>query len=186
MSHLFPSLPENPRLKDVLARFPQTFGPVLQFTDLVLRGKSPLSIGERELIAAFVSSLNACRFCMDGHVVFARAHGIDPQLIAEIMDDLDSPCIDAKLRPILRYVAKLTRDPARMVHADAQAVYDAGWSEQALFDAVQVCALFNFMNRIVEGSGVQPLAPGDDDPSSPLPRMESYVDFGKALGVGWP
>lgn len=42
-----------------------------------------------------------------------------------------------------------------MVEADAAAVYDAGWDEQALFDAVSVCALFKLMNRIVEGSGHQ-------------------------------
>lgn len=42
-----------------------------------------------------------------------------------------------------------------MTEADANRVYAAGWDEQALFDAVSVCALFNFMNRIVEGSGIK-------------------------------
>lgn len=56
---------------------------------------------------------------------------------------------------MLAYVAKLTRTPARMTDDDAAAVFAAGWDERALHDAVQVCALFNFMNRIVEGLGIR-------------------------------
>ena len=41
-----------------------------------------------------------------------------------------------------------------MTQADADAVYAAGWDEQALHDAVAVCALFNFMNRYVQGLGI--------------------------------
>lgn len=41
-----------------------------------------------------------------------------------------------------------------MTEADAVAVFEAGWNEQALYDAVSVCALFNFMNRLVDGLGI--------------------------------
>ena len=40
-------------------------------------------------------------------------------------------------------------------HTDAEAVFAAGWDERALHDAVLVCALFNFMNRMVEGLGIR-------------------------------
>lgn len=58
------------------------------------------------------------------------------------------------MRPLLWYVGKLTREPARVSHSDARRVLDAGWDEEALHDAVSVCALFNFMNRFVSGLGV--------------------------------
>jgi hypothetical protein len=48
-----------------------------------------------------------------------------------------------------------------MTAADAAAVYAAGWDERALFDGISVCALFNFMNRLVDGTGLQP------NPSAP-------------------
>jgi hypothetical protein len=41
-----------------------------------------------------------------------------------------------------------------MVPNDAKAVFDAGWDERALHDAISVAALFNFMNRYVEGHGL--------------------------------
>ena len=87
---------------------------------------------------------------------------------------------------MLAYVAKLTRDPTSLRRADAEAVYAAGWSERALYDAVQVCALFNFMNRIVEGTGVAayPLDP-DSATEADLAarRARSYADFGRELGI---
>ncbi|HKN56247.1 MAG TPA: peroxidase, partial [Amycolatopsis sp.] len=44
---------------------------------------------------------------------------------------------------------------SRMTEADAEAVFAAGWDESALHTAVLVCALFNFMNRMVEGLGIR-------------------------------
>ena len=81
--------------------------------------------------------------------------------------------IDPKLKPILAYVGKLTQTPSRMMQADADAVYAAGWTEQALFDAISVCALFNMMNQIVEGAGISidPLALPEDDKAARRARM---------------
>lgn len=183
MEQQFPSLPADAKLSDVFRRFPKSIRPLLEYHDLVLRSESDLSIAERELIAAYVSSLNACGYCFESHVTFALAHGIDPDLIAAMLDDLESAAVDPKLRPILAYVGKLTREPAKMTAGDAKAVFAAGWSEEALFDAVQTCALFNLMNRIVEGTGVTPMAKSSEDDKAELPRMESYLAFGKSIGV---
>ena len=184
MKNLFPSLPERPKLRDVFLRFPQTIRPLLDFHDRVLRDEGPLTVGERELIAAFVSSLNACRFCAGSHEVFARAHGIEANLIEAVLTDLESAEIDEKLRPLLRYVGKLTVEPSKMVEADAKAVFAAGWSEDALFSAILVCGTFNLMNRMVEGTGCvldersMEFAEGDK-----LPRMERYLAIAEELGL---
>jgi alkylhydroperoxidase family enzyme len=62
--------------------------------------------------------------------------------------------VDDKMRPVLRYVGKLTSAPSSVTRADADDVFAAGWDERALHYAVMVCALFNFMNRMVEGHGI--------------------------------
>jgi hypothetical protein len=59
--------------------------------------------------------------------------------------------------PVLHYIRKLTLTPTKMTQADADAVFAAGWSERALYDAVQICCLYNFMNRFVEGLGLSPI-----------------------------
>ncbi len=152
---IFPSIPGEPELSSVYRRFPHTLAPLLDYHDRLLRDPSPLTVAERELIAAYVSGLNACTYCHGAHRVAAGAFGVDEALFDLLMEDPDKSAVDARLKPILAYVRKLTLTPARMIEADASAVYDAGWDEQALFDAISVCALFNFMNRIVEGSGIE-------------------------------
>lgn len=178
MSEMFPSLPDDLEMADIFRAFPKTFRPLVEYHDRLLRDKSDLTIGERELIAAYVSGLNACTFCYGAHTLAARAYGIDEEIFEELIDDVDASAVDEKMKPILKYVKKLTEAPSSVRSADARAVYDAGWSEAALFDAVSVCALFNFMNRIVEGSGLRsnPLAlPADVQQE----RMKLFAGEGK-------
>ncbi len=105
-------------------------------------------------MAAFVSGVNACQYCYGAHTAVAKLFGVPEKLITDLVDDEAKADVDDKMRPILAYLRKLTLTPTRMTQADADAVYAAGWDERALFDAIQVCCLYNFMNRFVEGLGL--------------------------------
>jgi uncharacterized peroxidase-related enzyme len=162
---IFPSLPDNPGMGEVFARFPHTASALGELHDLILSDASPLTVAEREFIAAFVSGLNACTYCHGAHVIAAENFGINPDELRAALDDIASARVDNRLKPILAYVRKLTLTPSRIEQSDADAVWAAGWEEQALFDAISVCALFNFINRIIEGSGVRSdplMAPPDE------------------------
>lgn len=149
-----PSLPEGAHLRDLLARFPKNIEPLMTFVNSVLRSDGELSIGDRELIAAFVSGLNSCRFCYGSHVIHAETFGIKPGLIEQLLDDIDASDVSEEMKPLLKYVEKLNTLPNKLVQADVEAVLEHGWSEEALFEAIEVTGLFNMMNRIVEGGGV--------------------------------
>ena len=149
------SLPRDAVLADVFKAFPDHAKIRMQYSETLMRGPSPLTPAERELIAAFVSGLNACGYCHGVHEATARAFGVGEGLIAQLLADSDAAQVGESMKPILRYVKKLTLTPARMTQGDADAVFAAGWSERALHDAVSVCAWFNFMNRFVEGHGVK-------------------------------
>lgn len=173
MSEIFPSLPEALEMKHIFQSFPHSIKPLLEYHDRLLRDWSPLTVGERELIAAYVSGLNACIYCHGAHTLAARAYGIEASVFEILMADVDAAPISAKLKPVLAYVRKLTLTPTRITGADAAAVYAAGWDERALFDAISVCALFNFMNRIVEGSGMRsnPLAAPEETRKAHMLRL---------------
>ncbi|MEM8980228.1 MAG: peroxidase [Pseudomonadota bacterium] len=126
----------------------------MTFINAVLRSEGELSIGQRELIAAYVSGLNACTFCLGSHKIYAKAFGIEEATLSSLLEDVDTASIDESMKPIFKYIQKLNTLPSRMVPTDSQAVFDAGWSETALFEAIEVCSVFNMMNRIVEGTGV--------------------------------
>lgn len=182
---LFPSLPDKPHLADVFRRFPEHVKPLLDYHDRLLRGDSPLSVGERELIAAYVSGLNACGFCYGAHKIYAEIFGFDAEIVEAMVNNLDSAPIDPKLKPLLRYAAKLKTLPPRLTEADAREVFDAGWPERALYDTIQIAALFNFMNRLIEGTGVS-FDYAENPPTAEereARRTRTYADFGKALGI---
>lgn len=176
MTHaIFPSLAEDAQLLDLFTLFPHAITPLLDYHDRLLRDESPLTVGERELIAAYVSGLNACDFCHGAHIIAASAYGIDEALFAALMADPETAAVDERLKPILFYVRKLTLTPARIGPADSRRVYDAGWDERALFDAIGVCALFNMMNRMVLGAGIveDPRLKGREDLEHRRRRMGS-------------
>lgn len=172
---IFPSLPQDPQLLDLFRRFPHAVQPLLEYHDRLLRDESPLTVGERELIAAYVSGLNACDFCHGAHIIAASVYGIDEGLFAALMTDVETSPIEARLKPILAYARMLTLTPARIAPGDAQRIFDAGWDERALFDVISVCALFNMMNRIVLGAGIvkDPRLRGPEDLEQRRKRMGS-------------
>jgi uncharacterized peroxidase-related enzyme len=148
------ALPEQAVMRDLYGAFPASCRPLGELTEVAMRGPSPFTQGERELIAAYVSGLNACHYCHSTHVGVAEACGVEAGLFKALLDGIDTAPVDAKMKPVLRYAKKLTQSPARMTEADAAAVYDAGWNDDALYFTVLVTALFNFYNRLVDGVGL--------------------------------
>ena len=69
-----------------------------------------------------------------------------------MVNDLACSPVDEQVKPVLRFVKKLTESPSRMVQADA--IFDAGWDERCSHHTVMTCAAFNMMNRIIDGYGV--------------------------------
>ncbi|MEE8545494.1 MAG: carboxymuconolactone decarboxylase family protein, partial [Alphaproteobacteria bacterium] len=72
MAHLR-SLPEDATLRDVFATYADQMLHLNGFAEAVMRGPCQLSEGERELIAAYVSGLNACTYCLGVHAATAGA-----------------------------------------------------------------------------------------------------------------
>lgn len=151
-----PSLPQETSLADVFQAYPKGVGHLLRYHDAILRSPSPFTIGERELIAALTSRLNGCEFCGNAHTFYAESYGMAEGLVDSLVEDIATSDAAEKMKPVLAYVKKLTLTPAAVAQGDVDAMLDAGWSEEAVHDAAVVTALYNLMNRIIEGTGVDP------------------------------
>jgi len=139
----------------VMRRYPDQALPLLQFSEILLRtGDCKFSSEQRELIGAYVSGVNNCTFCYNTHKATAEAFGIDETLLDSMVTDLESSPVDERMKPVLHFVKKLTESPARMLQADADAIFEAGWDEDCFHYTVMICGLFNMMNRIMDGYGV--------------------------------
>ena len=177
----FPSLPDPASLMDLLVAFPENSRPLLTYINAVMRGDGALSVADRELIAAYVSGLNACAFCHDSHAIYARLFGIPDGVINALLDNLETAPVSDQMRTLLAYVGKLNTLPAKMVPADAQKAIAAGNTEAMLFEAIEVAGVFNLMNRLIEGAGVNfdYKAPENAGavPSDPKVMENSYLNF---------
>ena len=152
---LFSFLNDSSKIRAILAHDPTRYGCIPELRKNIMRGPSPLSPAERELIAAFVSRLNECQVCSVGHTALAAKLGVDTAVLEELVADVDGAMISSRLRPIFHFVKKLTERPAQIVQSDAEAVFAAGWTERALEDAIAVCAFFSMINRIADGYGLK-------------------------------
>ena len=78
----------------------------------------------------------------------------DRELVAAVMRDYrTSPLPDAE-KALLAFVDQVNYGADYIRQTDVDAVRRAGWSEEAIYDAVTVCALFNFYNRWIDATGV--------------------------------
>jgi len=171
MAHLR-NLPAEAAVFDVFAAYPDLFTHIADFSQAAFRGPGPLAPRDRELIFSYVSQLNACEYCFGGHSETSVLLGASREVFDKLKIDIDTAPVDAKLKPLLRYAKKLTQTPTRMTPGDAEACYAAGWNDEAIMQAIVMCCLANFMNRLVEGTGVHA------DPSKFVARAKSAVEKG--------
>jgi uncharacterized peroxidase-related enzyme len=155
MGMLFPSLPKDASVRHALRMNPRAGDLLCQFHNELLRGESPLSIMERELVAAYVSGLNQCNFCRGTHEETALLFGVPAGQVDALLADESLSDAPEQLRPLLAYARKLTLDHQHITQDDVAAVFAAGWSERALHDTILIAATFNFMNRFVHGHGIE-------------------------------
>ena len=99
-----------------------------------------------------------------------------------VCKDFEEAPITDKEKALFRYLAQVNDEPAKVDQAMVDTVLAAGWSEQAVFEAATVCALFNFFNRWTDGNGVEDSPPGFYEE-----RLERFGDRGYAPDVrGYP
>jgi uncharacterized peroxidase-related enzyme len=150
---------EPPDIMRILFHRYRFFGkPVGLLTHAVLRGPSDWTVGERELLATYVSAKNRCRFCTGAHAAVA-GRAIGEGVVAEVLANGDSPSLSPKARAVLPFVAKLTAEPEKVALADLETLRRAGVSDDGILDAAYVVMLFCMYNRIVDAVGCEPLDP---------------------------
>ena len=125
----------------VSLRRPDFFGrPFLGFAQILLRGSSTWSVGERELFAAVVSSANSCAFCVGTHSEIAAM---------ELgRDAVHAPSARAAAASV--FLETLTRDASSVSVADVERARGAGVDDDALAEAMYVAFFFNTMNRVAD------------------------------------
>src|SRR5580700_2627942 len=129
-----------------------------RFTHEAMRGPSAWSVADRELMAAFVSKVNECAFCVGAHTATAGQAYQDGPKVEAVLADLESAPVEDGLRATLRMLGRLTRE-GKVGAGDMRDVLAAGVSPQQVQDALAVCAAFNTTGRLADAFGFELLSP---------------------------
>ncbi len=145
VGHLWQACAPDPAALDALFRLVRT----------VMDDPAPLSRAQAEAIAVAVSAVNGCGYCVAHHGRrLAAALGDEPlaRAVARDYREADLPAWD---RVLLDHAVALTCDPAERTEDDVERLREYGFDDLAILKATEITALFNLVNRMVSGLGVQ-------------------------------
>ena len=150
--------------------------PIRQLTQILLRGESTLTEGERELIATVVSAGNECRFCTAAHTAAANAFLPDHSIAEQVKQDIRTAPVSEKLKTLL-IIARAVQQSGRLVTPEMiGAARQQGATDRELHDTVLIAALFSLYNRYVDGlATITPTEPAFYDRLGHILREKGYL-----------
>jgi uncharacterized peroxidase-related enzyme len=166
---------EFPGISGPMRFRPETAKPLNDLAEVLLRAPHSLSRGERELIAAYVSSLNECRFCCSSHSASAAVQLDEGEaVVSGVLADVDSAPVSAKVKALLRIAAAVQAGGRQVTSAMVDGARAEGATDVEIHDTVLIAAAFCMFNRYVDGLGT--LAP--DDPQRYVVAASRIVEVG--------
>jgi uncharacterized peroxidase-related enzyme len=146
-------VPEGvPGIRSLVQFRPETGKPLYDLAQVLLRGPSPLSAAERELIAAYVSGRNECGFCMNSHAAAARClYKENKQVVDEMLHENNQSELTDRMKALLLIAGKVQLSGKSVTSEDINAAKAAGAGDQDIHDTVLIAATFSLFNRYVDG-----------------------------------
>jgi len=143
-----------------LLEFRKDTGDLLrELTQVLLKGHSTLSEGERELIATIVSHRNDCTYCKTSHTAVANAYLGESKTSEMVKEDIETAPISEKMKALLQIAALVQVSGKKVDEPAVQRAKNAGATDLEIHDTVMIAALFSFYNRYVDGLAT--IAPQD-------------------------
>jgi uncharacterized peroxidase-related enzyme len=133
--------------------------PIRDLTQILLRGPSTLSEGERELIATVVSHGNQCRFCTSAHTAAANLLLGETETTEKVKHDLMNAPVSDKMKALLTIASQVQQSGKAVTETSIKKAKAAGATDLEIHDTVLIAALFCLYNRYVDG--LSTIAPTD-------------------------
>lgn len=154
---------------------PETAAPINELVNILLRGESTLSPGEREMIATHVSWRNDCYFCQTIHGAVAAAQlDHNEELVQKVKTDWLNADISPKLKALLNIAGKVQQGGKKVNAEDIALARKLGATDREIHDTVLIAAVFCMCNRYVDG--LNTWAP--EDPNIYRARAEKIKEHG--------
>jgi uncharacterized peroxidase-related enzyme len=150
MAHI--NVPEGvPGIRSLVLFRPETGKHLYDLAQVLLRGESPLTEADRELIAAYVSQQNDTTFCMMSHAAAARElYGDAKNTVDDVLKNMPQSNVGEKLKALLRIAGKVQVQGTQVTQEDIDAARKLGATDRELHDTVLIAASFCMFNRYVD------------------------------------
>ncbi len=93
-------------------------------------------------------------------------------MVDAVLEDYRTAPISDREKALFAFIERMNRESFTLEPSDVQKVIDAGWTQEAVYDAITVCALFNFYNKWIDATGVADMP------------VEAYAMSGERLAAG--
>lgn len=151
-----------PGIRSLMAFRPETAAPLNALAEVLLRSNEGLTMGERELIAAFVSSRNNCFFCKSIHGAVAQYYFPEnPDLVQQVQEDVATAPVSPKMKSLLNLAECVQLGGKFVTPYIVEAARKQGATDLEIHDTVLIAAAFCMFNRYVDG--LNTFAPNDPD-----------------------
>lgn len=148
-------------IRSLVAFRPDSGKVLYELAETLLRNDSPIPSSERELIAAYVSSLNECQFCAESHAAASRAlYKYNSDTVNAVLDDYKTAPVSDKLKALLTIAGKVQKNGRLVTENDVEQARNQGANDREIHDTVLIAAAFSMFNRYVDGLATW--APDDD------------------------
>lgn len=162
-----------PGIRSLVMYSPETGEHLYNLVQILLRGESPLSEAERELIATFVSSKNECSFCANSHAAASRfLYQGEANIVDVVLNDYLSAPITDKLKSLLTIALHVQQDARTVSDEDVAIAKSLVADDRTIHDTVLIAATFCLFNRYVDGLAT--LTPTDQN---------EYAKMGERMGT---
>lgn len=140
-----------PGITGLLEYSKDTAAPIRELTQILLRGPSTLTEGEREIIATVVSNNNQCKFCTAAHTAATDILLGEGETSAKVKEDIMSAPISDKMKALLTIASQVQESGKAVTVTAIQKAKDEGATDIEIHDTVLIAALFCLYNRYVDG-----------------------------------
>jgi uncharacterized peroxidase-related enzyme len=140
----------------LLARRPEEFRAFLAYHDALMDRREGLTAAEREMIVVAVSSANQCQYCVVAHGAILRIRAKDPTISEQVVANWRKADITPRQKAMLGFAMKVALEAQRVSEADRQAMRDAGFAEEEIWDTAAIAAFFSMSNRLANATELRP------------------------------
>jgi uncharacterized peroxidase-related enzyme len=171
---------DEPGIRGLLRYRPETGRPLSELAEVLLRGPSTLTRGDRELIAAYVSTLNGCGYCSGSHSATAAAQlPGGAALVDEVCSGAGDTAVSPKVAAFLAIAAAVADTGLAVTSTLVAAAREAGATDVEIHDCVLIAAAFCMFNRYVDGLATTV----PDDPARYTAGAHRIVEHGYLAAI---